>query len=109
MKVQRYKRIKKWIHSFVEIMIIWGVIKNKDNYKRNSECKQIFNKLIKMDYFHHVDYIEDFIATNCFIPGIDEGKRLKKYKNMNTFINLANDYLGYDKKGWLVKIIVVLG
>ena len=70
-----------------------------ENYKINSDCKQIFNKLIKMDYFHHVDYIQNFIATNCFIPGIDEGTKLKEEKNINTFIRQANDYLGYNKKG----------
>ena len=51
-----------------------------------------------MDYFHHVDYIEDLIAKNYFVPCIDEEKKLKKEKNMNTLICQANDYLGYNKK-----------
>ena len=51
-----------------------------------------------MDYFHQVEFIEDFIATNCFIPGTDEGTKIKKDKKMNTFIFRAHDYLGYNKK-----------
>ena len=71
---------------------------NKENFKSNSECKKIFNNLTKRDYSHHVDYIEDFIATNCYIQGIDEGAKLNKENNMNTFICCENDYLGYNKK-----------
>ena len=71
---------------------------NKNNYKSNSKCKQIFKELIKMDYFHHINFIEDIIATNCFFPVIDEGTKMQKDKKMNTFICLADDYLGYNKK-----------
>ena len=61
---------------------------------RVRDCKQIFKELIKMDYFHHVELIEYFIATNCFFQGIDEGTKIQKDKKMITFIFRANDYLG---------------
>ena len=83
-----HKKSKK----FNKLIELWGKMKadykNKDNYKSNSDCKQIFNKLIKMDYFHHVELIEDFIATNCFIPGIDECMKIQKDKKMNKFISV---------------------
>ena len=81
---------------------------NEDNFKINSECKQIFNKLIKTDYFHDVDYIEDFIAKNCYVQGTDDNSELKKSKNINTFIHEANYYLGFAKKGLLGSMIFVL-
>ena len=55
--------IKRVTHNnykkFNELIEFWCKTKddynNKDNKKSNSECKQIFKELIKMDYFHHVD------------------------------------------------------
>ena len=50
-----HKKSKK----FNKLIEFWGEMNadynNKDNLKSNSECKQIFNDLIKMDYFHHVN------------------------------------------------------
>ena len=74
----------------------WGG-NNEDSFKSNRECKEIFKELIKMDYFHHVEFLDYFKATHCFVPGIYEGTKIQKYKKMNTFIHLANDYLGYNK------------
>ena len=87
--------------KFNKLIEFWGKINSdynkEDNFKSNSIRKKIFKKLIKMDYFHHVELIEDFIAKNIFSPGIDEGKKIKKNKKMNKFIGRANDYLGYNK------------